>query len=434
MCTAAIRSQPRVPLVVQDVAVPVDLVADAAGFGGQHRADCLVGDLHIEDGAVVGLKPPTERAASAERGARMIEGRGRLVLPRLVEAHCHLDKCHTVDRLPPVGGDLMAAIEAQADDKEYWTEDDIRQRAARGLAELVQAGCGVVRSHVDWGSDGAEAPVAWEVMTGLAQDWRDRVHLQPCPLVGLDVFADLPTAEAIARRVSADGGALGVFVLHHEDKRPKLDSVFALADRFGLPLDFHVDETLAENQDGLETVADAALAANFQGPVLCGHALSLATREGAALDRLIDKIARAGLSVAALPTTNLYLQDRRTGSPLKRGMTRLRELAAAGVRIVVGTDNVRDAFCPTGRHDPLYALAHAVLIGHLDPPLGRWLRCVVTDAAAAIGISATTVDHAKIENLLICAAEFPSELLSGAYSPPKLLAEAVASEGWSEAS
>ncbi len=434
MCTAAVCTGSQSLVVLQDVVVPMDLVTDVDGFGGDVRGDCLTGDLLIDDGAVVGLRAPRDRSQFLRGDVRTFEGHGRIVLPRLVEAHCHLDKCHTVDRLPAVGGDLMAAISAQADDKANWTEEDVRGRAERGLTELVDAGCGAVRSHVDWGSFGAAPPIAWEVITSLAKDWRDRVQLQPCPLVGLDVFADPPVAEAIARRVAADGGALGVLVLHHEEKRPKLDLVFALADRFGLALDFHVDESLEDGQDGLETIADAALAAKFEGPVLCGHALSLATLDGEACSRLIDKLARAGVFVAALPTTNLYLQDRRDGSPVRRGMTRLRELAAAGVRIVVGTDNVRDAFCPTGRHDPLNALAHAVLVGHLDPPLGRWLRCVATDAADAIGVKKTLVDHARFENLLICAANFTSELIGGGLTPPELLSEAVASEGWSGAS
>jgi cytosine deaminase len=57
-----------------------------------------------------------------------------------------------------------------------------------------------------------------------------------------------------------------------------LRNVFALADRYGLALDFHVDEGLDPALDGLELIADIAAEMRFEGPVLCGHACSLASR------------------------------------------------------------------------------------------------------------------------------------------------------------
>ena len=93
------------------------------------------GDLHVVDGRVQAFdqRPPSDTP--------------RIVMPQLVEAHCHLDKCHTLHRLADVGGDLTSAIAAQFEDKVNWTEADIRARAGRGISELVEAGCGLARSH-----------------------------------------------------------------------------------------------------------------------------------------------------------------------------------------------------------------------------------------------------------------------------------------------
>ena len=66
-------------------------------------------------------------------------------------------------------------------------------------------------------------------------------------------------------------------------------------------------------------------------------------------------------------------------------IARGRELAEAGIRVAIGTDNVGDAFCPLGRHDPLNSLATAVLGAHLDPPYSHWLRSITVDAATALG-------------------------------------------------
>ena len=196
--------------------------------------------------------------------------------------------------------------------------------------------------------------------------------------------------------------------------------MFRAADAFGVPLDFHVDEGLLPGLDGLEMIADVAIEMGFEGPVLCGHACSLMNLTGDASQRVLEKVARAGLSVVTLPTTNLYLQGRTDGTPDRRGLTRLRELRAAGVRVVVGTDNVRDAFCPIGKHDPLTALAQACLAAHLDPPLGDWLPLITTEASAALGHDPIFIDGAQVADLIAFDVPSTSELLAAPGAPRPL--------------
>lgn len=342
-----------------------------------------------------------------------------MVIPALVEAHCHLDKCHTLHRLGDVGGDLRAAIDRQRRDKANWTADDLHRRAARGLDELHAAGCGWVRSHVDW-SEGAAPPLAWEVLGNLTQDGID---LNRAALVGIAQMADPALGAYIARTVARDGQTLGALVLGQPEVADGLRAMFALADRYGLALDFHVDETLDTGPDGLEAIADMALAQGFEGPVLCGHSCALMNADANDTARIADKLARAGVAVAALPTTNLYLQGRGTGTPDRRGLTRLRELRAAGVRVVVASDNVADAFCPTGQHDPMAALHLAVLAGHLDPPFERWLAMVTDDAARVLGRDPVQVIGAAVSDLRISAAHDMAELIAGRAGRPEPLAQ-----------
>ena len=314
------------------------------------------------------------------------------------------------------GGDLSAAIAAQMRDKALWTPQDIDQRARRGLSELIAAGCGAVRSHVDWatGADDAEVPLAWDVLGALTEEAAGQgVILQRAALTGIDEMSDPARADAIARRVARDGGVFGSFLLHHQNRLEGLRTLFACAKTYGLALDFHVDEGLEPNLDGLELIADVALETRFSGSVLCGHACSLASRSDADVARIADKLAKAGIVVAALPSTNLYLQGRRDGTPDRRGLTRLHELAARGVDVVIGTDNVRDAFCPIGRHDPVQSLSLAVLAGHLDPPFGRQLRAITTIARRAMGLAPLTLDGAAAADLLICPVPSLSSLVAG---------------------
>lgn len=402
--------------ILRDVIIPRALLRRPDSFGGVVDGDCLRGDFYA------GTNGPRRLEVAASTDAP------RLLLPALTEAHCHLDKCHSSARLGTVGGDLAQAIAAQTEDKANWTRDDLRHRMTRGLAELHSAGCEAVRSHIDWGGEAAP-PLGWSVFQDIAPD--HPLTVQAAALTGIPQWADAAFCGAVAKHIAASrGGVLGAFVLHHDpaDIKNGLRNIFAAADRYGLPLDFHVDEGLG-SYNGLEAICDAAIAAQFQGPLLCGHAVSLMDRDADALDRITDKLLQAGIHICALPTTNLYLQDRVSGTPDRRGLTRLRELQAAGVPIVVGSDNVADAFCPVGQHDPRAALHLAVMAAHLDPPFGQWLPAITLNAATALGIAPPFIDEAPLDSLRLCTAPstaryvaahaplYPLHLAPEAYTP-----------------
>jgi cytosine deaminase len=397
------------PTVLRNIAVPRSLLANPDRFGGRVDGEVQRGDLLILGDQVIGLTlaPPP--------ATRLIDGAGRILLPPLVEPHLHLDKAFTLPRLPHVGGDLMAAIAAQEADKANWTDDDLRARANMALAELVTAGVSHARSHVDWGqgADPTATPRAWGVLAEVAQDWADRITLELACLPAIDAFADPATAARISGQVARDGGVLGAWLLHHPDRKQGLAQIFRQADAHGLRLDFHVDEGQDPSLNGLELIADAVLAAGFQGPVLCGHAVSLMNLSGVALDRLLARIARAGVALCALPTTNLYLQSRGAGTPNRRGITRLSEAAAAGITTCLGTDNVQDAFYPLGRHDPLLTLATAVPALHVDPPFGRHLPLVTTNPGRAMGLPAGFIERQPARRLYLAEATSLAVLIGG---------------------
>ena len=395
---------------LSNVLVPSSLIKDSKQFGGAAVRDCLSGDLILRNGRAHSLR----RSSHGETG--------QLVLPKLTECHVHLDKCHTISRMDAVGGDLRAAIDKQEADKQNWTAEDLRNRASRGLGELIAAGCGTVRSHVDWaGLAGVtDLPLAWHVLKEVAEEHANEVQLQISPLIGIDEYAVPGFADKVAAQLAGAAGVLGAFVLDHQDRKTAIRNVVEAAEKHDLALDFHVDEGLSPGLDGLELIADAVIETGYAGPVLCGHACSLANFSPDDLARLAEKLRRANITIASLPVTNLYLQGRTGGTPDRRGLTRIRELRELGVPVIIGTDNVRDAFSPLGRHDPIESLKHAVLAAHLDPPFADHLPMVTTDAESAVGLSRTTVDGAAIDDLIIFPSSSTADLLSQSCSPASL--------------
>lgn len=394
----------------ENVKVPISLVTSADTFGGQRDQDCLRGDLVFVD-----------RKVSHMQVTRRQRETPCMVLPKLTESHVHLDKCHTIHRMEGIGGDLPAAIAAQSADRSTWTADDIRQRATKGLDELVAAGCGLVRTHVDWGNgdDHTQHSLAWEVITQLASE-RSDISLQVAPLTGIDDLADAQVADRIAKTVAAKSTVLGSFVYMQPNLLEGVQQTFRVADTFGLALDFHVDEGLDPNLNGLEAIADVALETRFQGPVLCGHACSLMNADAADFARIADKLARAQVSVVSLPSANLYLQGRNEGTPDRRGITRINELQKAGVNVLIGTDNVRDAFCPLGQHNPLNSLGLAAISAHLDPPFGAYLPMITTSAEIALGLPPTPINNAHQSQLNLYECTNTADLLADRPAPREL--------------
>src|SRR4029077_1142571 len=116
-------------------------------------------------------------------------------------------------------------------------------------------------------------------------------------------------------------------------QREHVSLCFDLAQRFDRDLDMHVDETDDGGVRTLEMVADEALRRGYLGRVCAGHVCSLAAAPQDYADRVIDKCARAGISIAANPVTNRVLQGGGHRGLVRRGPTRLWELRSAGVDV-----------------------------------------------------------------------------------------------------
>lgn len=353
-------------------------------------------DATIEDGRILRLAPSAGPAT-------------RTLLPRLTDAHVHLDKTLTVARTGAQAGDLFAAIERTAADKASWTEADLCTRATAALARAEANGIGALRTHVDW--DTPEPPRAWEVLGEIAEDWRPRLRIERASLTPLDLLADPDAGPRIADRVAATGGVLGAFVYRNDHLAPKLEAVFALARARDLRLDFHTDEGLDRDAHGFDVIVDLTRRMGLAGRVLTGHACALSVRPEAEVARLLDAAAEAGLAHCVLPTTNLWLQDARPGrTPRLRGLAPLQEMRAAGLPVAIALDNVADAFFPHGDYDLLDAWRLAVLVGQLDPE--AWADAITATPARATGLGPEPLAEGAPADFLLLDAPSLTAFLS----------------------
>jgi len=79
-------------------------------------------------------------------------------------------------------------------------------------------------------------------------------------------------------------------------------------------------------------------------------------------------VAAAQMNVITNPLVNLYLQGRADQQPVRRGITRVKELLQAGVNVSCGSDDINNLFFPFGRRDMLEVAMTTSLAAHLTRP------------------------------------------------------------------
>ncbi len=303
---------------------------------------------------------------AAESATEVLDGAGKLLLPAFIDSHLHLDKALIREHLPEHDGTLAGAIAATHAAKRGYTFEDVRRRATAVIEASVRSGTTRIRSHVDVDSIGRLVPIEGVLAAAAACRGLAEVKTIAFPQEGLlrDPGA-LPLMEA-ALEMGADlVGGMPHWEPDDASRRKHVRLSFELAERFDRDLDMHVDETDDGSVRTLEMVADEALRRGYLGRVTAGHVCSLAAATQDYADRVIDKCARAEMTIVANPVTNLVLQGRGDVGNVRRGMTRVAELRAAGVNVVFGQDCVCDAFYPFGRGSMLEVALISAHAAHL---------------------------------------------------------------------
>jgi cytosine/creatinine deaminase len=306
----------------------------------------------LRDGRVAAIRP-AEQSGEAKW----------LALPGLVNLHAHADRAYTVQSFRPrTFADALAAAAAA---RAAFTAADVEMRAARLFERSVSYGVTRIRTHTD-----IDPIVELRSLAGVLAAKRRMADRLDVDVIAFSTskndLAEPHAVERLQRAVAMGAGLIGASLNASADPPRALAALFDLAERSGLPVDIHLDEHLEPDRMLSGMVADAVIARGLQGRVTLSHVCVLATLDTAAAGRLIEKFARAGVTVVALPAANLFLQDRGGQSPIRRGVTLARELLAAGVDVRCGTDNVRDWFFPFGDGDMLETALFAAIAAHID--------------------------------------------------------------------
>lgn len=394
--------------------VPAISSVEASGAGMPAPDGLVRASILIEGGRIARIVA----GVAPLDGVPRLAGNGRLVLPRLVDVHTHLDKGQVFHRAANPDGTFMGARETVGRDREAnWSAEDVRARMDFALRSALHHGTGAIRTHLD--SIGKQIGISWPVFDEMRSEWKGRIALQATCLMPVVNVIDNPAEfKSIVATLKRYGGILGAVTFLGDPPDAKLDAalhrMIEAAKAEGFDLDFHVDESNSPDARSLEVIADALIRHKFTGKALAGHCCSLALMTDADRERVTGKLVEAGLNVVSLPMCNMYLQDRQAGiTPRWRGVAPLHELDAAGVSTMVSSDNTRDPFYAYGDLDAVEVYREATRILHFDHSARPWLEALTARPAAQMRLD----KHGRIApglpaDLVIFSARTMNEFLS----------------------
>lgn len=277
--------------------------------------------------------------------AEIVDLRGYLLLPSLVEPHAHLT-------LPSAG-----RISVHRTDGGGWVASgselaptDIATRIRAGAARYLTNGTTAIRVHVDVGKKAG--PWAVEALLDARSSLAGILDIQivaaiSAPVSGLAGAANrAPLRHALAAGADLAGAGPGL----GDETGRTVENLAIMAADAGAGLDVHIDETAGSVLAALPRLI-AITQAGFGYPVTVSHVASLGTKTRQRR-HATQLLADAGIGVVMLPRSGPF-QRRGGDGGAPPGQVIMRDLLKAGVPVAVGGDSLYEPSGPMGHADPL---------------------------------------------------------------------------------
>lgn len=369
--------------------------------------------LRIQNGIIVAIEQQESTLIKPVNDD--IDAKQQLVIPPLVEPHIHLDAALTAGEPEwNMSGTLFEGIERWAQRKATITHDDIKRRAHATISMLRDYGIQYVRTHVDVTDPSL---TALKAILEVKDESRDLIDLQVVafPQEGIESFDG--GRKLMERAVDMGADVVGG-IPHFEYTRDKgvssITFLMDLAERKGLLVDVHCDETDDPQSRFLEVLAEEARVRGMGEQVAASHTVAMGSYDNAYCSKLFRLLKNSNINFITCPTESIHLQGRFDTYPKRRGLTRVAEIDRAGMNICFGQDSIKDPWYPLGNGNLLRVLDTGMHICHMMgyEDLKRSLDFVTDNSAKALNLGESYgIKVGRPANLVILDAENDYEVL-----------------------
>lgn len=361
--------------------------------------------LHVQGGRIAAIEPKLSVKAETN-----LDAGGNLVTESFVNAHLHLDKVYSLDRMDELAMQsyhrqgmrkAVNAIELASRLKTQYDESWILPNVRKALQLAARNGNTHIRAFAD--VDSKAKLIGVKALIKAREEFKGIVDVQVVafPQDGVDRE---PGAEQLVREAMKLGadvvGGIPWIEFTKAAAQHHVDAMFAIAREFDKPVSMLVDDAGDAGLRTLEMMAQAAIKQGWQGRALAHHARAMALYPKPYLQKVIALLKQAKMYVVSDPQTG----------PLH---ARVKELLEDGAFVCLGQDDISDAYYPYGQNNMLEI---AFLASHLlwmtsAAEMDILYNMVTTEAAKAIGLGEHEIKVGAPANLVVLDAPNVREAL-----------------------
>lgn len=319
--------------------------------------------LQITDGTFTKI---TQQTVAATKDEQVIDVAGSLVLPPFIEPHIHLDTTLTAGEPEwNLSGTLFEGIQRWSQRKQSLTHEDVKVRAKTAIKWQVAQGIQFIRTHVDVTDPEL---IALKAMLEVKEEMKDFVDIQLVAFPQEGILSYPNGAELLeeALKLGADViGGIPHFEFTREYGVESMKIMFDLAEKYNVLVDVHCDEIDDEQSRFVEVVAKEAYERGLGARTTASHTTAMGSYNDAYAYKLFRLLKMSGINFVSNPLVNIHLQGRFDSYPKRRGLTRVKELKAAGLNVCFGHDDIFDPWYPLGTGNMLQVAHMGIHVGQL---------------------------------------------------------------------
>lgn len=282
---------------------------------------------------------------------------GSLVLPPFIEPHIHLDTTLTAGEPEwNLSGTLFEGIQRWSERKESLTIEDVKTRSKKAIKWQIAQGIQHIRTHVDVTDPEL---TALKAMIEVKEELAEFVNIQlvAFPQEGILSYPNGKELLEEAVKLGADVvGGIPHFEFTREYGVESMKISFDLAEKYDKLVDIHCDEIDDEQSRFVEVVANEAYQRGYGDKTTASHTTAMGSYNDAYTAKLFRLLKMSNINFVSNPLINIHLQGRFDTYPKRRGLTRVKEIQAAGMNICFGHDDIFDPWYPLGTGNMLQVL------------------------------------------------------------------------------